>query len=95
MKAITTRYKGYIHQAGEKGSIVYEPEEFRLRGVGTKRSRHLPRQRLRGAPYRGHWFWINDRDVRSKRTVAFLLALLALADTGVKEPLPLVTIQAN
>jgi hypothetical protein len=46
-------------------------------------------------PYRGHWFWIDDRDFRSKRTVAFLLAFLALADTGAKESLPLVTIQAN
>lgn len=46
-------------------------------------------------PYRGHWFWIDDRDMRSKRTMTFLLVFLALADTSTKESLPLITIQAN
>lgn len=45
--------------------------------------------------YRGHWFWIDDRDAESKRTMAYLMVLLALADTGTKEPVPFLTIQAN
>lgn len=45
--------------------------------------------------YRGHWFWIDDRDAESKRTMAYLMVLLALADTGAKEPVPFLTIQAN
>jgi hypothetical protein len=45
--------------------------------------------------YRGHWFWLDDRDTESKRTMAFLMVLLALADTGAKEPVPFLTIQAN
>lgn len=45
--------------------------------------------------YRGCWFWIDDRDVESKRTMAYLMVLLALADTGAKEPVPFLTIQAN
>lgn len=45
--------------------------------------------------YRGHWFWIDDRDMESKRTMAYLMVLLALADTGPKEPVPFLTIQAN
>ena len=32
---------------------------------------------------------------QSKRTLAYLLVLLALADTGEKESLPVITIQAN
>lgn len=45
--------------------------------------------------YEGHWFWIEKSDFRSKRTLAYLLVLLALADTGAKEGLPVITIQAN
>jgi hypothetical protein len=45
--------------------------------------------------YEGRWFWIEKSDFQSKRTVAYLLVLLALADTGAKENLPVITIQAN
>ncbi len=45
--------------------------------------------------YEGHWFWIEKSDFQSKRTLANLLILLALADTGSKENLPIITIQAN
>jgi hypothetical protein len=45
--------------------------------------------------YDGHWFWIEKSDFRSKRTLAYLLVLLALSDTGVKDSLPVITIQAN
>jgi hypothetical protein len=45
--------------------------------------------------YEGRWFWIDKRDTASKRTMAYLLVLLALADTGAKENLPVVTIPAG
>jgi hypothetical protein len=45
--------------------------------------------------YEGRWFWIEKSDFRSKRTLSYLLVLLALADTGSKENLPVITIQAN
>jgi hypothetical protein len=45
--------------------------------------------------YEGQWFWIDKTDVRSKRTIGHLLVLLALSDTGAKESLPVITIQAN
>lgn len=45
--------------------------------------------------YEGQWFWIEKSDFPSKRTLNYLLILLALADTGTKESLPVITIQAN
>jgi hypothetical protein len=45
--------------------------------------------------YRGHWFWIDHRDLASKRTISFLQDLFNFADTGKPENLPLVTIPAQ
>lgn len=45
--------------------------------------------------YEGQWFWIEKSDFLSKRTMGYLLVLLALSDTGAKESLPVITIQAN
>jgi len=45
--------------------------------------------------YENRWFWIEKSDFQSKRTMAYLLVLLALSDTGAKENLPVITIQAN
>jgi len=45
--------------------------------------------------YRNQWFFIDDRDLRSKRAFAFMLMLFTLADNGQKESLPLITIPAQ
>jgi hypothetical protein len=45
--------------------------------------------------YERQWFWIEKSDTPSKRTISNLLVLLALSDTGTKENLPVITIQAN
>lgn len=42
--------------------------------------------------YRNLWFWIDDRDIKTKRNFAYLMYLFTLADTGRKQPLPLITI---
>jgi hypothetical protein len=45
--------------------------------------------------HHGYWFWIDQRDHVSKRTMAYLKILLALANTGRKDASPALTIRAN
>ncbi len=45
--------------------------------------------------FRSNWFWIDDRDLESKRVMSFLVLLFTLADTATDKPLPLITIPAQ
>ncbi len=45
--------------------------------------------------YRGHWFWIDDKDLPSKRLFSFLMFIFTLTETGGKEGAPIVTIPAG
>lgn len=58
-------------------------------------SKDKPEDAAVAVAYRDHWFWIDDRDLASKRAFSFMLMLFTLADTGQRESLPLITIPAQ
>jgi hypothetical protein len=45
--------------------------------------------------YRNYWFWVDDRDLASKRAFSFLRIFSSIAETGVAPQLPVLTIPAN
>jgi hypothetical protein len=45
--------------------------------------------------YRDLWFWVDDRDLRSKRVFMFLMMMSALSETRVVPQVPIVTIPTN
>jgi hypothetical protein len=45
--------------------------------------------------YSDHWFWIDNRDFRSKSIFSFLLLLTSLAETGVTPQAPVITVPAS
>lgn len=60
--------------------------------VRVRSSFQRPHDAFVTVPYRDHWFWIDDKDMRSKGIFSFLALILNLVDTGVKEGMPVVTI---
>jgi hypothetical protein len=45
--------------------------------------------------YRGHWYWVDDRDFLTKRVFTFMTVLFTLSETGQKIQQPILTIRAN
>lgn len=68
-------------------------EEQRL--VRIHSSKQKPGDAYVAVQYHDHWFWIDDRDLRTKRAFAFMMMLFTLADSGEKDNLPLITIPAQ
>jgi len=70
-----------------------DTEQRRLIDIHSSVDR--PTDALVAVKYREHWFWVDDRDFRSKRSFAYLMLLFSLTESGGKEGLPLVTIPAG
>jgi len=53
-----------------------------------------PADAAAAVPYKGHWFWIDDGDFPSKRTLSILMMFFSLTETGSRDG-PVVTVQAG
>jgi len=62
--------------------------------VRVQASPHKPdsKEVFAAVQYRGSWFWIDDRDLASKRGMSFLMILFTLASPGVTITPPALTI---
>ena len=56
---------------------------------------HKPGDSFVAVPYRGHWYWIDDGDLRSKTLFSFLMFVFSLTETEGRESAPIVTIPAG
>ena len=54
-----------------------------------------PKHAFAAVPYRDHWFWVEDSDLRTKRALTAVMFLFTLAETGIGDKLPLITIPAQ
>jgi hypothetical protein len=63
--------------------------------ISIRSSRGKPDDSYAAIYYRGWWYWIDDRDLQSKRMFAFIMMIFSLTETGGKEAAPIVTIPAG
>jgi len=88
-----------VHVEEKRGSPTM-PEET-VQGVAVPPLMRIhsttdkPGDAFIAVPYRGYWFWIDDRDLRSKSLFSFLMFIFSLTETGGKEGAPIITVPAG
>src|SRR4029453_16651810 len=62
--------------------------------IQVKASSERPSERdaFAAVRYRTHWFWVDDRDLESKRSLGFLMLLFTLIESGSSAPPPVLAI---
>ena len=66
------------------------PPPVRLARILSSKSK--PANAYVTVEYRGHWFWIEDADLKSKRSFTFIMMLFTLMQSGDKQAAPVLTI---
>lgn len=72
---------GVITQGEDSGRMIF-----------VHSSEQPPDDAYTAVAYEGYWFWIDDKDLRSKRTFSFLMLLFSLVETGGQPAPPIITI---
>jgi len=85
------------HVAEQRVPETMEPEGEGIKGpmIRILCSKEKPDDSFAAVLYRDHWFWIDDRDYRSKRLFSFLMFVMTLTETGAKEGAPIMTISTG
>lgn len=83
------------HLADGRAPDLGDPGSTRHPQLTVHSGCHKPCDSYAAVQYQCYWFWIDQSDLNSKRSMYYLKILLALADTGPKEAPPALTIRAN
>ena len=63
--------------------------------IRIQSSSEKPGDAFVSVPYRNSYFWIDDRDLMSKKIFSFLMFVFTLVETGEKGTAPIVTVPTN
>jgi hypothetical protein len=63
--------------------------------VRIRSGAEAPAETYATVKYKGHWYWIDENDVESKRSFTFLMILFSLAETGQGVAAPVVTVPSR
>lgn len=65
---------------------------FYVLHVHSSDTKPRPQDAFSMVHYRNHWFWVDDRDLHSKRGLGFLMALFTMLQSGTSAAPPVLTI---
>jgi hypothetical protein len=89
----------HVEEGRVPGTRVFEtdggPDGFRRPMVRILSGPERPEDAFVAVPYRGNWFWVEDRDYPSKGMFSLLLILMSLTDVDSGKGAPIITIPAN
>ena len=60
--------------------------------IRIRSSRALPDDAFAAVPYKDEWYWIDDKDLPSKRLFSFIMFLFTLTETEGKQGAPIITV---
>jgi hypothetical protein len=72
-----------------------EHERMFPRLITVRQGPSRPDDAFVAVQYRNYWFWIDDRDARSKQILSVLMLMFSLTETSQAQPAPVVTIPAR
>lgn len=82
----------------EGRATTMAPPDERLRPMPVARihsGTEPPADAYIAVQYRDIWFWIDDRDLASKRVLTFLMVFSSIAETSAVPQVPVITLPAN
>jgi len=85
------------HVSEKRVNATMEPAGEGIKGnlIRIHAGKEKPANDFTSVPYREQWFWIDDRDYKSKKLFSFLMFVMTLTETGGKQGEPVVTINAG
>lgn len=76
-------------------TMATEGEGVRPPLIHIRYAKKRPEDAFVAVPYRGIWFWIDDREYTSKKLFSFLMFVMTLTEAGEEGGAPIVTISAG
>ncbi|HWT97007.1 MAG TPA: hypothetical protein VN229_05310 [Terriglobales bacterium] len=73
-------------------TVPAQPSQYDMPRVRIDSGPNPPAGPFTAVSYRGTWYWVSDQDMKSKRSLTFLLLFFSLAETGVVPEAPVLTI---
>jgi hypothetical protein len=99
MLQIMTAFASYVDvpdaQGNDTGASEGSAPEHGPSNIQIHSGKEKPLNAYAAVHYRGHWFWVDDGDWKTKRAMTAFIFFFTLGETGDKQPLPLVTIPAQ